>query len=112
MRVSQAGPVEIRQGPSAESQPIPWVVQHPGAVVLTTGRIQGSWMEVRYAHLGTGWAPLAAFVPCQGGGTHGDEFEPMGAADAVLNEHNQINLRFDVRAPTFLHGSVHERGPR
>lgn len=108
----RAGPVQVREGPSDYSQLMPWVVQHPGAVVLTTGRAQDNWIEVRNAHLRTGWVPLSALVACPEAGTHGDDGETAGWPEDVIHEHNHTMLCFDLRPPEMLRAAQRERGPR
>eukprot|EP00927_Polykrikos_kofoidii_P079558 TRINITY_DN76339_c0_g1_i1.p1 TRINITY_DN76339_c0_g1~~TRINITY_DN76339_c0_g1_i1.p1 ORF type:complete len:430 (+),score=39.91 TRINITY_DN76339_c0_g1_i1:66-1355(+) len=110
LRVSASSPVQVRSAPSENAEPLPWVVHEPGDVVLTTGRTNGSWVEIRNSHLRFGWVPASSFVSCRGGGWHGDETEQIGGGDDVLNSENHLVLRFRLEPLDLLNRSAHARG--
>eukprot|EP00930_Biecheleria_cincta_P003310 TRINITY_DN104236_c0_g1_i1.p1 TRINITY_DN104236_c0_g1~~TRINITY_DN104236_c0_g1_i1.p1 ORF type:complete len:358 (+),score=55.82 TRINITY_DN104236_c0_g1_i1:43-1116(+) len=104
LRVLPARSVQVREAPFEHAEPLHWVVQLPGSVVLTTGRLHGEWVELRNAHLRTGWAPIAAFAPCATGGWHGDQSEQTGGGDHVINCHNASMLQITLAPiPTNQH---------
>lgn len=71
LRVATA-PVQLMEEPSMQSNRLPWVIQEPGDVVLTSGTTRGDWVQLLFCHLRKGWAPLSSFVPEPRGGVHGD----------------------------------------
>eukprot|EP00434_Breviolum_minutum_P028373 symbB.v1.2.025103.t1/scaffold2405.1/size80018/3 len=73
-RMLRVGPVavQVMEEPSMQSKRLPWVVQEPGQVVLTSGATHGEWVQLLFAHLRKGWAPLRSFLPEPRGGMHGD----------------------------------------
>ncbi|CAJ1339266.1 unnamed protein product, partial [Effrenium voratum] len=92
LRVASA-PVQLMEEPSRHAQPLPWVVQQPGAVVLTSGRASGDWVELLFAHLRTGWAPLRAFAALWEAGCHGDAAEDAGGMQNAIQSHQSAMLR-------------------
>ncbi|CAK9078927.1 unnamed protein product [Durusdinium trenchii] len=84
LRVGAAA-VQVMEEPSMQSKRLPWVVQQPGDVVLTSGRTHGDWVELLFAHLRKGWAPLSSFVPHGLGGYHGDGL--YDGANRAIRQH-------------------------
>lgn len=64
--------VQLMEEPSMQSNRLPWVIQEPGDLVLTSGTTRGDWVQLLFCHLRKGWAPLSSFVPEPRGGVHGD----------------------------------------
>eukprot|EP00434_Breviolum_minutum_P002990 symbB.v1.2.002629.t1/scaffold139.1/size300179/12 len=73
-RMLRVGPVavQVMEEPSMQSKRLPWVVQEPGQVVLTSGATHGEWVQLLFAHSRKGWAPLRSFMSEPRGGMHGD----------------------------------------
>lgn len=97
LRASQR--VQLRAAPSQQADALPWVVQLPGALVLTTGRTQSGWVELHFAHGGKGWAPLAEFVNDNRHGWHGDAWEHCGGAEAAIAAHQEELLHVARQPP-------------
>jgi len=94
--VNQCRPAQIFQGPSS-AEPMPAVVQRPGAAVFTTGRVNGAWVEVHNAHLRTGWMPFSSLTPSVDAGHHGDHLESKGGTASVLRAHQQAMLQVSLK---------------
>eukprot|EP00439_Symbiodinium_sp_Y106_P020231 s1488_g2.t1 len=90
--------VQLRAAPSQQADTLPWVVQLPGALVLTTGRTQSGWVELHFAHGGKGWAPLSEFVNDNRHGWHGDAWEHCGGAEAAITARQAELLHVALQA--------------
>jgi len=94
--VNQCQAAQVFQGPSP-AEPMPAVIQRPGAAVFTTGHVYGAWVEVHNAHLRTGWMCFSSLTPSADAGHHGDHLESKGGIAAILRAHQQAMLHVALK---------------